>query len=947
MGLPATKGSLEPIRCYGDRGPTKALRAKPAVVRVLKGTDKQELRRRQLAAAPAAAPEKTPLAQNPLRQQQWMHNSTRIAVIQLPAPTPCGPEAKSCTHPVTAMDMAPLVHYIAHAAADGAQLLLVPEYHLVNIHLDETGSGDYANAAVHAVSVAAKMGKIYVAVGSWVLWTDGTQRVAKQYTNSILLFNRQGRIQGMYNKTHAADGDGHPHNWPPSAGEVEYDMVLGSDYPVFDLDFARIGIQTCYDGYFPEPMRALSLQGAEIVLWPNSRGGSIRSDVVSVGAWQNLVHIVAANSANGGGSVVYDSTRDVVRHRTRGAVAGPCNITLGKACYIAGDLDLHSLRVARKYSRVLHQRRAELSLEVLGKDWATSEFYVDYPDARLKTDDGALTGCPTAAVGRQVKLASAASWAASLDGESGLDVAATLHREKLDGEALKLVTPEQLHQLGIPLGLALKIKKCFSSDSANDAPAASWHTMAVTGTTHLIIVTNTSYPANINVIVTDGGMIQLNAGATLTIHGSFDAPLQQVFNGSGRVLLNGDSSGRLYPQWWGAVGDGRADSGAAIQSAVWAAQFPSAGPDLDFGGATRSATVFLPPGFYSIAETIQLPNRASLMGAGSGATHLVANRATNPTALIAPPNHGSVRTDGWRLSGFSLQGTGKSVPDGHGGQKLLDGSTNGTGIYLIQTSRAIVHDIGIAGFKKGLALDGRWNNCTDDGHGHPIHGECDNAIPCMYNSFYDVQIGQCGVGVNVNYSIANRFTNFVVGAVDTGFFLNGTNQLDITSPTIEGFNIGIDAMYGDTTHVYNAYMGNDGQGIGIRIAANMSESAIISPRLDHIMTPLINDSPTTIVLYWDSPGDPPSQCNLPPQCTSKSGPLATTCPADFKYQYGTNTSGVYCCANHPDPNGASCPSTYCCLKPAAGSLGCQDVSRCLQSVAAGDLDSVFESRVAL
>lgn len=135
----------------------------------------------------------------------------------------------------------------------------------------------------------------------------------------------------------------------------------------------------------------------------------------------------------------------------------------------------------------------------------------------------------------------------------------------------------------------------------------------------------------------------------------------------------------------------------------------------------------------------------------------------------------------------------------------------------------------------------------------------------------------------------------------------------------------------------------DGQGIGIRIAANMSESAIISPRLDHIgtilqhfiaqfyphyyavtldmsgdvimlrtklvlsmlhrsrlpsltmhtippiwgvilfillrsklaencwktagkwraATPLINDSPTTIVLYWDSPGDPPSQCNLP------------------------------------------------------------------------------------
>ena len=38
----------------------------------------------------------------------------------------------------------------------------------------------------------------------------------------------------------------------------------------------------------------------------------------------------------------------------------------------------------------------------------------------------------------------------------------------------------------------------------------------------------------------------------------------------------------------------------------------------------------------------------------------------------------------------------------------------------------------------------------------------------MYNDFHDLQIGQCGVGVNVNYSIANRFHDFVIGAVDTG-----------------------------------------------------------------------------------------------------------------------------------------------------------------------------------
>ena len=47
------------------------------------------------------------------------------------------------------------------------------------------------------------------------------------------------------------------------------------------------------------------------------------------------------------------------------------------------------------------------------------------------------------------------------------------------------------------------------------------------------------------------------------------------------------------------------------------------------------------------------------------------------------------------------------------------------------------------------------------------------------------------------------------------------------SPTIEGFGVGIHASYGDTTHIYNAYLGNDNgvlcncSDVGIRIAEDM------------------------------------------------------------------------------------------------------------------------------
>ena len=82
-------------------------------------------------------------------------------------------------------------------------------------------------------------------------------------------------------------------------------------------------------------------------------------------------------------------------------------------------------------------------------------------------------------------------------------------------------------------------------------------------------------------------------------------------------------------------------------------------------------------------------------------------------------------------------------------------------------------------------------------------------LTCVFtadNDFYDLEIGQCHTAVLVNYSIANRFHNFVIGAVHTGFRLNFTNQLDIYSPTVEVFEVAIDASYGDTTHVYNAYL---------------------------------------------------------------------------------------------------------------------------------------------
>ncbi len=41
-------------------------------------------------------------------------------------------------------------------------------------------------------------------------------------------------------------------------------------FPVFDLPFGRLGIQICYDFYFPETTRILALQGSDIIVIPTN-----------------------------------------------------------------------------------------------------------------------------------------------------------------------------------------------------------------------------------------------------------------------------------------------------------------------------------------------------------------------------------------------------------------------------------------------------------------------------------------------------------------------------------------------------------------------------------------------------------------------------------------------------------------------------------------------------
>lgn len=104
--------------------------------------------------------------------------------------------------------------------------------------------------------------------------------------NAAVIFDRSGHICGTYKKTHLP-------------ADEKWQNTEGDSIDVFDLDFGKIGICTCYDMMFPEFVEVQSLMGAEIIFHPTAGYGwydSIGEATLRTRANDNSVYIVTAKN---------------------------------------------------------------------------------------------------------------------------------------------------------------------------------------------------------------------------------------------------------------------------------------------------------------------------------------------------------------------------------------------------------------------------------------------------------------------------------------------------------------------------------------------------------------------------------------------------------------------------------------------------------------------------
>jgi len=87
------------------------------------------------------------------------------------------------------------------------------------------------------------------------------RRDAKKRLNTAVLIERDGSIACTYDKVYPywSEFDVGP---PP--------VTPGTDAPVYEADFGKIGMAICFDANFPEVWKRLADNGAELVVWPSA-----------------------------------------------------------------------------------------------------------------------------------------------------------------------------------------------------------------------------------------------------------------------------------------------------------------------------------------------------------------------------------------------------------------------------------------------------------------------------------------------------------------------------------------------------------------------------------------------------------------------------------------------------------------------------------------------------
>lgn len=194
-------------------------------------------------------------------------------------------------------NIANVTRLVREAAGRGAQVVLPPELFEGEYFCRVEDEGLFANAkSVDEHKAVLAMQALAADLKIWIP-TSFFERDGPHHYNSLAMIDPDGRVQGIYRKSHIPDGPGYEEKFYFRPGNTGFKVWKGPQ--------TTLGVGVCWDQWYPETARAMMLMGAEILFYPTAIGSEPHDDSLDTArlwrramvghAVSNVVPVVAAN----------------------------------------------------------------------------------------------------------------------------------------------------------------------------------------------------------------------------------------------------------------------------------------------------------------------------------------------------------------------------------------------------------------------------------------------------------------------------------------------------------------------------------------------------------------------------------------------------------------------------------------------------------------------------
>ena len=170
---------------------------------------------------------------------------------------------QSCTSDVQA-NKEKLARNIAEVAAQGAQLVVLQELHN-SLYFCQVEDVNNCNLAEPIPGPSTTFyGELARRHGIVLVTSLFERRAAGLYHNTAVVFEKDGSIAGKYRKMHIPDDPAYYEKFYFTPGDLGFQPI--------DTSVGRLGVQGCWDQWYPEGARLMALRGAEMLIYPTAIG---------------------------------------------------------------------------------------------------------------------------------------------------------------------------------------------------------------------------------------------------------------------------------------------------------------------------------------------------------------------------------------------------------------------------------------------------------------------------------------------------------------------------------------------------------------------------------------------------------------------------------------------------------------------------------------------------